>query len=299
VEPDRDIDAGAAGGVTATAEEFLTHRPMLYGLSYRLLGSAHDAQDVLQDAYLRWTGTDRSTVEEPRRYLTRVVARLAIDHLRARQARRESYVGEWLPEPVATDPSPFGMVADASDLSVAVLHLMERMTPPERGVYVLRTAFDLPYDEIARILDRTPAHCRQLYRRAAQSLGAQRRRFTVARDEHQRLLTSFLAAARDGDLARLENLLHADVVAWSDGGGRARAARRPIIGRSKVVRFSAGIHSRAAFVITTPVELNGLPAVIIQQPKGTYVVALGVKGGMITDIYVMANPEKLTYAMPS
>jgi RNA polymerase sigma-70 factor (ECF subfamily) len=283
--------------MTSAAEEFLAHRPMLYGLAYRLLGSAHDAQDVLQDAYLRWSGADRGAVEEPRRYLTRVVARLAIDHLRARRTRRENYVGEWLPEPVATDPSPFGAV-DTSDLSVAVLHLMERLTPPERAVYVLRTAFDLPYDEIGRIVERTPQHCRQLYRRADLALGARRQRFAAARDEHERLLTSFLAAARDGDLARLEGLLHADVVAWSDGGGRVRAARKPIADRAKVARFFAGIYSRAAPLVTTSVQLNGEPGLVVRSPAGVYALVLAVDDGMITGIYVMGNPDKLTWALP-
>ena len=169
---------------------------MLAGLAYRLLGSWHDSEDVLQDAYVRWSAADRADVAEPRRYLTRVVTRLAVDVLRTRQARRESYTGEWLPEPVPSDP--FGAV-DTSDLSLAVLHVMERLTPPQRAVYVLRTAFTLPYDEIAEILDRSPADCRQLHRRAVQALDLDGPRFEPSTDEQRRLLLDFVAAARDGD----------------------------------------------------------------------------------------------------
>lgn len=275
--------------MTAPAEEFLTARPMLYALAYRLLGSRHDAEDVLQEAYLRWSHVDRTGVDEPRRYLTRVVARLAIDQLRA---RRETYVGEWLPEPVATDPSPFGAI-DTSDLSLAVLHLMERLTPPQRAVYVLRTAFDLPYDEIAAIVDRSPADCRQLHRRAAQAMRAGRPRFTPSRAEHERLLADFLDAARSGDLSRLTRLLHPDVVVHSDGGGRVRAARNPVVSAARVARFCAGIYSRAELVQIRPVELNGAPALVLDSAAGRYVLAVDVRDGVIVTIYMIGNPDKL------
>jgi RNA polymerase sigma-70 factor (ECF subfamily) len=265
---------------------------MLSGLAYRLLGSGHDAEDVVQDAYLRWTGTDRADVAEPRRYLTRVVARLAIDRLRVRQARRERYVGEWLPEPVATDPSPFGAV-DTSDLSLAVLHLLERLTPPQRAVYVLRTAFELPYDEIAGIVERTPEDCRQLLRRATRAVEAARPRFPPDRAEHQRLLTGFVAAARDGDLPRLEGLLRADVIAWSDGGGRARAARRPIRGRSKVARFFSGIYQRYLPDGGVQLDLNGAPALLVRTSRSTHALIIEADGGQIIGLYVVANPDKL------
>ncbi|HYN93616.1 MAG TPA: RNA polymerase sigma factor SigJ [Pilimelia sp.] len=307
MEPDRGVveDAAAGAGLTAAgmaaagmaAAGFVAHRPMLYGLAYRLLGSSYDADDVLQEAYLRWARADRSTVAEPRRYLTRVVARLAIDHLRARQARRETYVGEWLPEPVATDPSPFGAV-DTTDLSLAVLHLMEQLTPPQRAVYVLRTAFELPYDEIAGIVDRTVADCRQLHVRATRALRDRRPRFAPGRAEHRRLLGDFVAAAREGDLARLERLLHEDVVAWSDGGGRAGVARKPIAARARVARFFAVIYERAAFLTASPVELNGAPALVLAGPKGRHVLAAEMDQGAIIRLFVVANPAKLT-AVPS
>lgn len=261
---------------------------MLFGLAYRLLGSVHDADDVLQEAYLRWTRADRADVAEPRRYLTRVVARLALDALRARQARREEYVGTWLPEPVSTEPSPFGAV-DTSELSIAVLHLMERLTPPQRAVYVLHTAFGVPYSEIAGILGRSAGDCRQLHHRAAEAL-AGRARFSTDPREHARLLAGFVAAARDGDVARLERLLHRDVVVWSDGGGRVSAARNPIHGSARAGRFFAAILGRPFAAV--PAALNGAPALVIAS-RHRYTLSLAVSGGRIEAVYLVANPEKL------
>jgi RNA polymerase sigma-70 factor (ECF subfamily) len=261
---------------------------MLYGLAYRMLGSIHDAEDVLQEAYLRWSGADRAEVAEPRRYLTRIVARLAVDALRARRARREEYVGTWLPEPVSTDPSPFGAV-DTSELSIAVLHLMERLTPPQRAVYVLHTAFALPYTEIALILERSPEDCRQLHHRAAAAL-AGRARFSTDPAELARLLEGFLAAARRGDVGRLERLLHDDVVVWSDGGGRVRAARNPILGRLKAIRFFVAVASRQR--LDRAAEVNGEPGLLVDG-RVRYTLSISVIGGRIAGVYMVSNPEKL------
>ncbi|SBW29145.1 ECF subfamily RNA polymerase sigma-24 subunit [Candidatus Protofrankia californiensis] len=277
------------------ADQFVAHQPMLHGLAYRLLGSWHDAEDVVQEAYVRWSGVDQAGVSEPRRYLTRVVARLAVDHLRRRRVLREGYVGEWLPEPVATDPSPFSTV-DTSDLSLAVLHLMERLTPPQRAVYVLRTAFELPYDEIAAIVDRTPEDCRQLHRRAAQTLEVDRPRFAPSRDEHRRLLTDFVAAARDGDLPRLESMLRADVIAWTDGGGRVRAARRPIAGRARVAYFFARIYRRGGTFKVVHLDLNGAPALVVETSRSVHALLVEADGHEIVGVYVVANPDKLAAA---
>ncbi|GAA2583539.1 sigma-70 family RNA polymerase sigma factor [Dactylosporangium fulvum] len=268
--------------------EFVAHRPMLYGLAYRLLGSVHDAEDVLQEAYLRWTRADRSDVAEPRRYLTRVVARLALDVLRSRQARREEYVGTWLPEPVSTAPSPFGAV-DTSDLSIAVLHLMERLTPPQRAVYVLHTAFGLPYGEIGAILGRGADDCRQLHHRASDAIGG-RPRFPTDPAEHARLLDGFVAAAREGDVERLERLLHDDVVVWSDGGGKARAARNPIFGRAKTIRFCIAVAGRMAGM--SAIELNGEPGLLVDGHH-RYSLSIAVVDGRVHDVYLVANPDKL------
>jgi RNA polymerase sigma-70 factor (ECF subfamily) len=274
------------------SEEFLAHRRMLLGLAYRLVGTLHDAEDVLQEAYLRWIRADRSEVLEPRRYLTRVVARLAVDALRTRQARREEYFGTWLPEPVHTGDAPHDML-DTSDLSIAVLHLMERLTPPQRAVYVLRTAFQLPYAEISGILERGEGDCRQLHHRAEAAL-AGRTRFDTDPAQHARLLEGFVAAARDGDVGRLERLLHDDVVAWNDGGGAVRAGPNPIRGRAKVVRFFAAIMRRGTDGFTAvPTGVNGQYALLVDA-RYRYTMCLNVVDGRIQDVFRIANPAKLS-----
>ncbi|TKK83535.1 sigma-70 family RNA polymerase sigma factor [Kribbella jiaozuonensis] len=260
---------------------------MLAGLAYRLLGSWHDAEDVLQDAYVRWSAADRADVAEPRRYLTRMVTRLSIDVLRTRQARRESYTGEWLPEPVSAD------MLELEDISMALLHLMERLTPPQRAVYVLRTAFTLPYDEIAEILDRTPEHCRQLHRRALHELADDRPRFHPTAAEQRRLIADFVAAAREGDLARLEDLLKDSVTSWTDGGGIRRAARKPVVGREKVAAFFTHIYAHTD-VIITPVDLATGPALDITIRGHRHLLTVDADGPQITTIRVLANPHKLT-----
>ena len=243
---------------------------------------------------------DRSTVDEPRRYLSRVVTRLALDRLRARQAARETYVGTWLPEPVPTDPSPFGPLDRAElrdSLSTALLHVLERLTPPERAVYVLHTAFDLPYAEIAEILDRSAADCRQLYHRAGARVRQEQRRFTASRPERERLLDAFLAAARDGDLATLTNLVAADAIAWNDGGGRVRAALNPVTGADRIARFYAGIYGPQHRVTMDRVELNAEPAVLVTRADGSrYTLTIAAADGRITGIYVVGNPAKVPAA---
>jgi RNA polymerase sigma factor (sigma-70 family) len=268
-------------------QEFESARGMLAGLAYRLLGSWHDAEDVLQEAYVRWSAADRTHVAEPRRYLTRVVTRLSIDVLRTRQARRESYTGEWLPEPVSAD------ALELEDISMALLHLMERLTPPQRAVYVLRTAFTLPYDEIAEILDRTPEHCRQLHRRALTELADDRPRFHPSAAEQRRLLADFVAAAREGDLTRLEGLLKDSVTSWTDGGGVRRAARKPVVGREKVANFFIHIYACTEVTIT-PVDLATGPALDIVVRGNRHVLTLDSDGSRITAVRVIANPGKLS-----
>jgi len=276
--------------LTSVLPEFQSARGMLASLAYRLLGSWHDTEDVLQEAYVRWSGVDRAQVLEPRRYLTRVVTRLAVDVLRTRQARRESYLGEWLPEPVPSDP--FASV-DTSDLSLAVLHLMERLTPPQRAVYVLRTAFRLPYDEIAEILGRTAEDCRQLHKRASTALDREGPRFEPSAVEQQRLLLDFVSAARDGDLARLESMLKESVTEWSDGGGMPRIARKPVTGREQVAKFFSRIYARGE-VTVVPLELATGPALEVRVPAFRHVLDLEFDGGQIVAIRVQANPDKLS-----
>jgi RNA polymerase sigma-70 factor (ECF subfamily) len=315
VEPDRDHqpDAPTGDGLTAspgvstapspgappgegdTAATFLAHRPMLFGLAYRMLGTSWDAEDVLQEAYLRWAGADQAAVRQPRRYLSRTVARLALDRLRERRA--EPYPGPWLPEPVPADPGvlgPLDTVELRDSVSIATLHLLERLSPPERAVYVLRTAFELPYEEIAEIIERGPEHCRQLQHRAGERIGGAGARFVADPAAHTQLLRRFLAAARGGDFDALSGLLRADVVAWTDGGGKGNAARNPVSGRDRVTRFFAGIfHTKARPFQARELELGGLPAVFYRHGLRHQVLALRVLDGRIADVYLIANPDKL------
>ncbi|MEO3872414.1 RNA polymerase sigma-70 factor [Nonomuraea sp. B12E4] len=270
-------------------------RPMLLGLAYRLLGSMWDAEDVVQEAWLRWQGTDQSQVREPRAFLTTVVSRLALDQLRSARVRRESYTGPWLPEPVMTSQvGPLDTAELRDTVSFATLHLMERLSPPERAVFVLREAFELPYERISEIVETSVANARQMYRRASQRLAEGRDRFHPSAQDHAELLTKFMAAAGGGDLAALTDLLHEDVVIWNDGGGRAKAALRPVAGRRKVVSFLAGLVSKYHFRTPRLVEVNGGVALLTRLDSGHQLVMIDIKDGKIKGIYGVLNPDKLT-----
>ncbi|WP_405875960.1 RNA polymerase sigma-70 factor [Streptomyces sp. NBC_00005] len=275
-------------------EQFETYRPLLLGLAYRLLGSMWDAEDVVQEAYVRWTGTDHAEIREPRAFLITVVSRLALDQLRSARVTREAYTGPWLPEPVATGAlGPLDTAELRDTVAYATVHLMERLSPPERAVFVLREAFDLPYDEIARILDVTVANCRQLHHRAGRRLASGRDRFTLTESDHAELLSRFLQAAQSGDLSGLTALLTEDVVAWNDGGGKVRAALRPIEGRDHVVAFVAGLVARYPFGDSRLVDVNGRPALALSVDGIDQVVTIDVHDGRIAAVYAILNPDKL------
>jgi RNA polymerase sigma-70 factor, ECF subfamily len=283
----------------AAGREFAALRPRLLGIAYRLLGSAWDAEDVVEEAALRWLQADRSAIREPAAYLTTVVSRLALDQLRSARVRREAYPGPWLPEPALTADDQLGpleTVEQRDTLSLATMRLMEHLSPPERAVFVLRTAFDLPYEEIAGILDVTPGAARQLLHRAQARLAQERGRFPSDRQQHARLLASFLDATTSGDLGALSQLLADDVVAYNDGGGKVRAALQPIVGRDAVLRFIAGILERWP-VESTPrlVEANGFPAALVTGGGQHQLVGILVVDGRITEIFNVRNPDKLRY----
>ncbi|MEU9392104.1 RNA polymerase sigma-70 factor [Streptomyces sp. NPDC048324] len=285
---------------SATAEEFELHRPRLFGLAYRMLGSAEEAEDTVQDAYLRFSGADRAGIEHPAAWLAKVVTNLCLTRLTSARARRERYVGPWLPEPVVTSDGTLGPLESAEQreaVSMALLVLLERLTPTERAVYVLREAFGYGHREIAGVLDVTEANCRQLYRRAVRRVGEERSRFEPVPERQAELVASFLGAARDGDLAGLEKLLTADVTWSSDGGGKISAARRPVEGREKVARLAVGGAERfAAGLRYTPAEINGeygLAAWAGDVLAG--VVAFEVRDGLIAHLRVVVNPDKLDF----
>ncbi|MGW3035384.1 RNA polymerase sigma-70 factor [Streptomyces sp. NPDC001178] len=286
---------------SATADEFETHRPRLFGLAYRMLGSADEAEDAVQDAYLRFSGADRTGIEYPAAWLAKVVTNLCLTRLTSARARREHYVGTWLPEPVITSDGTLGPLESAEQrdaVSMAMLILLERLSPTERAVYVLREAFGYGHREIAGVLDLSEANCRQLYRRAVQRVGEERPRFEPAPERQEELVRSFLTAARDGDLAGLEKLLTADVVWSSDGGGKVSAARRPVVGLDKVARLSVGGAERfAAGLDFTAAEVNGETG-LAAWAGGTLVgmVAFEVRDGRISHVRVVVNPDKLGFA---
>jgi RNA polymerase sigma-70 factor (ECF subfamily) len=277
-------------------DDFEEHRPMLLGLAYRLLGSMWDAEDVVQEAWLRWQATDHAGIREPRAFLVTVVSRLALDQLRSARVKREAYTGPWLPEPVETaQAGPLDTAELRDTVSYATLHMMERLSPPERAVFVLREAFELPYDEIAGIVGVSVANARQLHHRASVRLAEGRDRFRPSSEEHAELLTTFMRAAGDGDLAALTELLHEDVVAYNDGGGKVRAALRPILGRDKVSSFLLGLVARYDFKEVRMMEVNGLPAVATQVGGHRQLVMIGIRDGHISEIYGVLNPDKLAH----
>ncbi|MFF4357800.1 RNA polymerase sigma-70 factor [Streptomyces sp. NPDC001604] len=285
---------------SAIADEFETHRPRLFGLAYRMLGSAEEAEDAVQDAYLRFSGADRTGIEYPAAWLAKVVTNLCLTRLTSARARREHYVGTWLPEPVITSDGALGPLESAEQrdaVSMAMLILLERLSPTERAVYVLREAFGYGHREIAGVLDLSEANCRQLYRRAVQRVGEDRSRFEPAPERQEELVRSFLTAARDGDLAGLEKLLTADVVWSSDGGGQVSAARRPVVGLDKVARLSVGGAERfAAGLDFTAAEVNGETGLAAWAGDALVgMVAFEVRDGLIAHIRVVVNPDKLGF----
>ncbi|PAZ17276.1 RNA polymerase subunit sigma-24 [Streptomyces sp. SA15] len=285
---------------SATADEFERHRPRLFGLAYRMLGSAEEAEDAVQDAYLRFSGADRAGIEHAAAWLAKVVTNLCLNRLTSARARRENYVGTWLPEPVVTSDGTLGPLESAEQreaVSMALLILMERLTPTERAVYVLREAFGYGHREIAGVLDLSEPNCRQLYRRAVRRVGVPQARFDAAPERREELVASFVAAARDGDLAGLEKLLAADVTWSSDGGGKARAARRPVEGREKVVRLVVGgVERFAAGLDYMAVEVNGATGLAAWAGDTLAgVVAFDLRDGLITHVRVVVNPDKLEF----
>ena len=276
------------------ASVFDDQRPRLFGIAYRMLGSATEAEDVVQDAWLRWQTYDRETVRDAAAFLTTVTTRLAINSAQSARSRHETYVGPWLPEPVDTSADPALGAERGEALEMAVLLLLEKLTPTERAAYVLREAFDYPYAQIAEILDTTGANVRQLVSRARKHV-ADERRAPVDPTEQRRLLAAFLLAAQTGDLGALEGLLAADVVSYSDGGGVVRASRIPVFGRETVAKYVAAFASRFWTGATvTWVEANGRPAVLASRDGVPFVlVAVSASEENIDQVLWVMNPDKL------
>jgi RNA polymerase sigma-70 factor, ECF subfamily len=286
-------------------EEFQTHRSALFAVAYRMLGSATDAEDVLQDAWLRFAAAQPSALRSLKGYLTTIVTRLCLDRLKSARATREEYVGTWLPEPVATDDrrQPERSLALAESVTLAFMVLLETLSPEERAVFLLREVFDYEYDEIAGMLDTTPANCRQLFHRAKGRIAERKPRFRATVDEKRPLVERFVRAFSEASESELTSVLAADVGLWSDGGGKVLAARRPVFGREHVVKLLIGIVRTApaagvalSSVTLDIVEVNDEPA-IVMRVSGTIdaVYVPTIEDGAISALRIVRNPDKLAY----
>jgi RNA polymerase sigma-70 factor (ECF subfamily) len=277
-------------------DPFVTHRSLLFTVAYEMLGAAADAEDVVQETWLRWAGTDRAAVRDPRAYLVRIVTRTALDRLRALARQREAYVGAWLPEPLLTSPDVAEDVEFAESVSIAMLTVLETLGPVERAVFVLHEVFETPYDEIAAAVGKTPAAVRQIAHRAREHVAARRPRMRVDHVEQRVVMDRFLAAVTTGDMQGLLDVLAPDVVMVSDGGGVVPAVRRPIVGAEKLAAlFVAGSARLAALSAElTPVWLNGAAGARIAI-DGEFAAALSptIENGRITRIHAIWNPHKL------
>jgi RNA polymerase sigma-70 factor (TIGR02957 family) len=297
-EPTTDTAELLAGGgpMDSATKAFLAHRNLLFTVAYELLGSAADAEDVLQETWLRWVGVDLDTVRDHRAYLVRITTRQALDRLRTLRRRRESYVGPWLPEPLLTAPDVAADLELADSVSMAMLLVLETLTPTERAVFVLREVFDLAYDEIAEAVDKSPAAVRQVAHRARAHVAARRPRGVVSPAETRDALKAFQRAADTGDLQGLLDILAPDVVFLGDGGGVVQAALRPVVGADRVVRlFAVGLDLVGAAVSVEPVQVNGYPALLVRlNGEIDGVLAVRIEGGLVTGLYYVRNPEKLS-----
>ncbi|HJY16044.1 MAG TPA: sigma-70 family RNA polymerase sigma factor [Xanthobacteraceae bacterium] len=276
------------------AASFDPLRPKLIRIAYRMLGSVADAEDVVQEAFLRWFDADRAAVREPEAYLRRVVTRLCLDQLKSARHRRETYIGPWLPEPVVETAQD-----EIDDVTLPLMLALERLSPLERAAFLLHDVFGVGFDEIAATIDRDAAACRQLASRARSHVRAARPRFDLPKERGLQIAAAFFAASRHGDMQQLRSLLADDVTAYSDGGGKARAATRPIVGIEPILKLHTGLASIFAAHMSQIVRygfINGLPGfVTVEQDGVLQTTALQIEDGKIVAIYVMRNPDKLRH----
>src|SRR5580692_8761792 len=284
-------------GPDSATEAFLAHRNLLFTVAYEMLGSAADAEDVLQETWLRWAGVDLGRVRDFRAYLVRITARQALARLRTLGRRRESYVGPWLPEPLLTAPDVAEDVELAESVSMAMLLVLETLAPTERAVFVLREVFGLEYDEIGEAVAKSPAAVRQIAHRARAHVAARRPRGVVSAAETRDALEAFQRAIETGDLQRLLDILAPDVVLLGDGGGVKQAMPRPVVGAGKVARLLAiGLGRLDGATSLHPAQVNGYPALILRlDGEIDSVVAVRIDDGLITGLYSVRNPEKLSH----
>jgi RNA polymerase sigma-70 factor (TIGR02957 family) len=295
--PRRTVEAMSADD----EQTFSDYRKLLFAIAYRLLGSAADAEDIVQDAWFKWSGADRAQVSDPKAYLARIVSNLAMERLRSTRRQRETYVGPWLPEPILTETDAAEDVATAESVSLAMLVVLETLSPLERAVFVLKEVFDFTYAEIAETVERSESAVRQAGHRARNHVQARRPRFETDRTTKREVTERFFAAATGGDINELMELLAPDVTLWTDGGGKVRQALRPIEGIEKVAAWIGGVTTRPyegveiTDMTAEMVEINGSPGILIAgagRVIATLTVELDTEGRIVT-IHNVANPDKL------
>ncbi|GLW34125.1 RNA polymerase sigma-70 factor [Actinoplanes regularis] len=294
---ERTMDPTGDGRLDSATEAFVAHRKLLFTVAYEMLGSAADAEDVLQETWLRWAGVDLGLVRDPRAFLVRVTTREALMRLRTLGRRKESYVGPWLPEPLLTAPDVADDVELADSVSMAMLLVLETLTPTERAVFVLREVFGLDYDEIAEAVEKTPAAVRQIAHRARAHVAARRPRGAVAPAQTRETIVAFQRAVETGDLQGLLDILAPDVAFLGDGGGVVQAAPAPIVGAEQVARILiAGLGRVADAASLRPAQINGHPALLLRlDGEIDTVIAVRIDDGLVTGLYAVRNPGKLSY----
>lgn len=279
-----------------STQTFETHRPRLVRLAYRMLGSVAEAEDVVQDAWLRWQQVDPAKVESPSAFLSRIVTRLCLDVMKSARSRRETYVGSWLPEPMIEEPDD----VDQDDLTLTLMLALERLSPLERAAFLLHDVFGVPLDEVAVTVERDPAAVRQLAARARKHVQDSRPRYTVARDEGSRIAEAFFIASRSGDTNALRAILAQNVVIRSDGGGKVITFRNPIIGLERALRLYEGLtrklRRRPSADLFRPMRIDGLPGYVSYERDNVFqTTAFAIEDGKITEIYITRNPDKLRH----
>lgn len=278
-------------------KQFNQHRPLLFAIAYRMLSSVTDAEDLVQETFIRWQQVPQDTVQSAKAYLSSIITRLCIDYLRSARVQREQYVGTWLPEPIVmpSDSDPAKSVELADTLSTAFLVLLESLSPIERAVFLLREVFNYEYIEIGKIVNKSPPHCRQIVRRSKQALVNQRPRFKVPRQRQEQIVEQFSQASQTGDFEGLVTLLSEDITLWTDGGGKARSLPQPLIGASKVARFFLTIHKqKPARTVYHVQSINGQPGILTYVNEKLFsITTFDFANRAIKSTYIVTNPDKL------
>ena len=283
---------------------FNEHRSLLFSIAYRMLGAVMDAEDMVQETFLRWQNTDREDVQSVKAWLSTVITRLCINHLNSARVQRETYVGPWLPEPLVTELSidSFEISSLSDSLSLAFLVLLENLNPTERAVFILREVFRYEFSEIAPIVEKTEENCRQILARARKHVETRRPRFDTSPEKAEELITNFQQAVLTGKLDNLLSLLAKDVVLVSDGGGKARAVLRPVIGDDHVARLLIGATQKfgSKTQILRNAQINGLPGFVsFEGNQATRVIAFGIRNGRVQSLFIVTNPDKLRHLRPN